>query len=158
MPDSAAPASEAAISGIRSISQLSGSKQISIQYDTIAAQQAQGSLNDQRIQQLLFYAARNTYNPGVRMDSVDLLTQRPDQANVREALIFALRYDANPGVRFRALEAVKHYVRDDVRVRDAMLEALLHDSNPGIRNEALHSVQTVRADSSVRAVMQKAPV
>jgi hypothetical protein len=155
MLESAAPASEAAISGIRSISQLSGSKQISIQYDTIAAQQAQGSLNDQRIQQLLLFAARNTYNPGVRMDSVDLLTQRPDQANVREALIFALRYDANPGVRFRALEAVKPYVRDDVRVRDAMLEALLHDSNPGIRNEALHSVQTVRADSSVRAVMQK---
>ena len=149
------PITEASISGIRSISQQSGTKQISIQYDTVSPQEAQGSLNDQRIQQLLLFAARNTYNPGVRMDSVDLLTQQPDDANVREALIFALRYDANPGVRFKALEALKAYVKDDVRVRDAMLEALLNDSNPGVRTEALHSVQAVRADSSVRAVLQR---
>ena len=150
-----APVTESTISGIRSISQQNGSTQISIRYDTVSPQEAQGSLNDQRIQQLLLFAARNTYNPGVRMDSVDLLTQKPDEANVREALVFALRYDANPGVRFKALEALKPYVKGDVRVRDAMLEALLNDSNPGIRTEALHSVQTVRADSSVRAVLQK---
>src|SRR5262249_41356188 len=106
-------------------------------------------------QQLLLFAARNPYNPGVRMDSVDLLTQRPDDENVREALIFALRYDANPGVRFKALEALKAYVKSDVRVRDAMLEALLNDANPGVRTESMHSLQQVRADSSVRAVLQK---
>ena len=150
-----APVTEAAISCIRSVTRTPGSNEITIQYDTIASQQAQGSLNDERIQQLLLFAARNTYNPGVRMDSVDLLTQRPEDANVREGLIFALRYDANPGVRFKALEALKPYVKTDTRVRDTMLEALLNDSNPGVRTEALHSLQGVRADSSVRAVLQK---
>jgi hypothetical protein len=151
----ATPVAEANISGIRSISQQPGSSQIKIQYDTLSSQEALGSLNDQRIQQLLLFAARNTYNPGVRMDSVDLLTQKPDDENVREGLLFALRYDANPGVRFKALEALKPYVKTDTRVRDTMLEALLNDSNPGVRTEALHSVQGVRADSSVRAVLQK---
>jgi hypothetical protein len=151
----AVPVAESTISGIRSVSQVPGSNLINIQYDTVSAQEAQGSLNDRRIEQLLLFAARNTYNPGVRMDSVDLLTQEPGDANVREALIFALRYDANPGVRVKALEALKPYVKSDVRVRDTMLEALLNDSNPGVRTEALHSVQGVRADSSVRAVLHR---
>src|SRR5262249_1589457 len=114
-----------------------------------------GSLNDQRIQQLLLYAARSNYNSGVRMDSVGLLTQRPDDLRAREALIYALRYDSNPGVRLKALDGLGTYVKEDVRVRDAVLEALLHDSNPGVRTEALHLLGPVRADSSVRAVLQQ---
>jgi anti-sigma factor RsiW len=51
----AAQASEASIAGIRSVSQEPGSDQISIKYDTISTQEAQGSLNDQRIQQLLLF-------------------------------------------------------------------------------------------------------
>src|SRR5580704_17570023 len=61
---------ESSVAGIRSISQEPGTNQISIKYDTVSTQQAQGSLNDQRIQQLLLFAARNNYNSGVRMDSV----------------------------------------------------------------------------------------
>lgn len=151
------PAAQAAssITGIRSISQEPGSSQISIKYDTVSTQEAQGSLNDQRIQQLLLFAARNNYNSGVRMDSVDLLTQEPNETHVREALLYALRYDSNPGVRLKALEGLGAYVKDDVRVRDAVLEALLNDPNPGLRTQALHLLDPVRADSSVRAVLQK---
>ena len=146
---------ESSISGIRSISQEAGSNQISIKYDTVSIQEAQGSLNDQRIQQLLLFAARNNYNSGVRMDSVDLLTQKPNDTHVREALLYALRYDSNPGVRLKALEGLGPYVKDDVRVRDAVLEALMHDSNPGLRTQALHLLEPCRADSSVRVVLQK---
>jgi hypothetical protein len=146
---------ESSISGIRSISQQPGSNQISIKYDTVSIQEAQGSLNDQRIQQLLLFAARNNYNSGVRMDSVDLLTQKPNDTHVREALLYALRYDSNPGVRLKALEGLGPYVKDDVRVRDAVLEALMHDSNPGLRTQALHLLEPCRADSSVRVVLQK---
>ena len=91
-------------------------------------------MNDQRIQQLLLFATRNNYNSGVRMDSVDLLTQTPNDAHVREALLYALRYDSNPGVRLKAIEGLGAYVKDDVRVRDAVLEALANDSNPGLRD------------------------
>jgi hypothetical protein len=146
---------ESSISGIRSVTQQPGSSQVSIRYDTVSTQEAQGSLNDQRIQQLLLFATRNNYNSGVRMDSVDLLTQTPNDAHVREALLYALRYDSNPGVRLKAIESLGSYVKDDVRVRDAVLEALVHDSNPGLRAQALRLLEPVRADSSVRVVLQK---
>jgi len=146
---------ESSITGIQSISQDPGSNHISIKYNTVSTQEAQGSLNDQRIQQLLLFAARNNYNSGVRMDSVDLLSQEPNNMHVREALIYALRYDSNPGVRLKALDGLGPYVKSDPRVRDAMLETLVQDSNPGARTEALHLLEPVRADSSVRLVLQK---
>ena len=146
---------ESSITGIRSVTQQPGSSQVSIKYDTVSTQEAQGSLNDQRIQQLLLFATRNNYNSGVRMDSVDLLTQTPNDAHVREALLYALRYDSNPGVRLKALEGLGSYVKDDLRVRDAVLEALMNDSNPGLRAQALRLLEPVRADSSVRLVLQK---
>ena len=146
---------ESSITGIQSITQNPGSNHISIKYDTVSTQEAQGSLNDQRIQQLLLFAARNNYNSGVRMDSVDLLTQEPNNTHVREALMYALRYDSNPGVRLKALDGLGAYVKSDPRVRDAMLETLVQDANPGARTEALHLLEPVRADSSVRLVLQK---
>jgi HEAT repeats/Putative zinc-finger len=154
LPSVMAPV-ESSITGISSISQEPGSNQISIKYNTVSTQEAQGALNDQRIQQLLLFAARNNYNSGVRMDSVDLLTQQPNETHVREALLYALRYDSNPGVRLKALEGLGPYVKDDVRVRDAVLEALMNDSNPGLRTQALHLLEPCRADSSVRSVLQR---
>jgi len=145
--------SESSITGIRSVTQQPGN-QITIKYDTVSTQEAQGSLNDQKIQQLLLFAARNNYNSGVRIDSVGLLTQNPEDTQVRETLIYALRYDSNPGVRLKALDGLARHVKDDVRVRDALLEALIHDSNPGVRTEALKLLSPVQADSSVRAVLE----
>jgi HEAT repeats/Putative zinc-finger len=149
-----APA-ESSITGIQSISQDPGSNHISIKYNTVSTQEAQGSLNDQRIQQLLLFAARNNYNSGVRMDSVDLLTQEPNNTHVREALMYALRYDSNPGVRLKALDSLGAFVKSDPRVRDVVLEALIRDSNPGVRTDALRLLDPVRADSSVRTVLQE---
>lgn len=153
--NSASEPMAASVTGIRSISQEPGSNQVSIKYDTVSTQEAQGSLNDQRIQQLLLFAARNNYNSGVRMDSVDLLTQTPNDTHVREALIYALRYDSNPGVRLKAIESLGPYVKNDTRVRDAVLEALMNDGNPGVRTQALHLLQPCWADSSVRAVLER---
>ncbi len=144
---------DASITGIRSVTQEPGTNKIDIKYDTVSTLETQGSLNDQRIQQLLLFAARNNYNSGVRMDSVDLLTQKPDVSQVRDALIYALRYDTNPGVRLKALDGLGGFVKDDVRVRDVVLEALVNDSNPGVRTEALHLIEPVKADGSVRGVL-----
>jgi len=144
---------EASITGIRSITQDPGTSQINIKYDTVSTLETQGSMNDQRIQQLLLFAARNNYNSGVRMDSVDLLTKKPDVSAVREALVYALRYDTNPGVRLKALDGLGSFVRDDVRVRDVVLEALVSDSNQGVRTEALRLIEPAKADGSVRGVL-----
>src|SRR5258706_6614829 len=151
----ASPAAMASISGISSVTQQAGSNQVTIKYDTVSPQEAHGSLSDQNIQQLLLYAARNNFNVGVRMDSVNLLTQQPNNSHVREALLYALRYDSNAGVRLKALDGLGTSVKDDVQVRDAVLEAVMTDANPGLRIEALHLLEPVRADSSVRIVLQR---
>ena len=149
------PVEAAAITGIRSITQEPGSNQVSIKYDTISTQEAQGSLNDQRIQQLLLFAARNNFNSGMRMDSVDLLTQAPNETHVREALLYALHNDSNPGVRLKALDGLSGFVKQDTQVRDAVLQALISDANSGVRLQALRMVEPMKADSSVRSVLMK---
>jgi hypothetical protein len=149
------PLDSAAITGIRSVTQDPGSNQVSIKYDTVLTQEAQGSLNDQRIQQLLLFAARNNYNSGVRMDSVDVLTQSPSDSRVREVLLYALQNDTNPGVRLKALDGLSGFVRQDPGVRDGVLRALISDTNSGVRLQALRLVEPMKTDSNVRSVLTR---
>lgn len=146
-------AAEPSIAGIDSITQIPGTDQVSIKYNTVSTQEKQGSLNNQEIQQLLLYATRNNYNSGVRVDSVDLLAQRSSEQQVRDALIYALQNDTNPGVRLKSLDALGNYVKTDTNVRDAVLRALLNDTNSGVRIEALRLIEPVKADGSVRGVL-----
>ncbi len=145
---------EASIVGVRDITQQPGSNNVEIKYDVLVPQSAQGSINDQKIQQLLLTAARTQNNSGVRMDSVDLLMKSSNDENVREALMYALRYDNNPGVRMKALEGLAPSVKDDVRVRNALLEAVMNDSNAQVRSEAIELLKPVRGDGSVRQVLR----
>ena len=144
---------QTSIAGIDSISQDPSTNQVSIKYKAVSEEQKQGSLNDQDIQQLLLYAARNNYNSGVRVDSVDLLAKRSGDLQVREALMYALQNDTNPGVRLKSLDALGNYVKDDTNVRDAVLRALVSDDNSGVRIEALRLIEPVKADGSVRGVL-----
>ncbi len=148
-------ASEAAISGVSNVVMQPGSNKVSIEYDRTLRETKEGSLDDPSIQNLLLMAARTNYNSGVRMDSIDLLKQKPDDGRVREGLVFSLRYDSNPGVRLKALEALQGQVKQDIRVRNAMLEALLNDNNPGVRTGALKALEQVKADTSVRQALQQ---
>ena len=146
---------QASISGIRNIVQQPGSKEVQIQYDKTFPEQVSGSIDDPRIQQLLLYAAKNNYNSGLRMDSIDLLKDKPQDDRVREALIFSLRYDSNPGIRLKAEEGLAPFVKQDIRVRNAMLEALLNDNNPGVRQGAMKALENVKTDTSVRQALQQ---
>ena len=146
------PTPTTAIAGIDSVTQDPATNQISIKYNTVSPQQYSGQLNDQKVQELLLYAARNN-NSGVRVDSVGLLAQRSSDQQVREALIYALQNDTNPGVRLKSLDALGNYVKEDTNVRDAVLRALLNDDNSGIRVEALRLIEPVKADGSVRGVL-----
>ena len=144
---------EANIAGIESITPAANSNQVQIKYNTLQPQTLNGSSDDPRIRQLLVLAARNTRNPAIALDSIDVLTRGSEDDAVREVLIEALRYDKNPGVRLKSLDALKGYVRDDVHVRDAVVEALLHDNNAGVRQEAISLLDAVKADSSVRSAL-----
>lgn len=144
---------EANIATIESITPAANSNQVQIKYNTLQPQTLSGTTDDPRVRQLLLLAARNNRNSSLVLDSLDVLTRRPEDDAVREVLIEALRYDKNPGVRLKALDALKGYVRDDVHVRDAVVEALLHDNNAGVRQEAISLLDPVKADTSVRAAL-----
>ena len=153
--DKAAPdLSQASVVGIRGITPKPGSNQVDIKYDTLVPQSVTGSTDDPHIRQLLLFAARNNSNSGVRVDSVDLLAQKPEDERIRQVLIYALQNDTNPGVRLKALDALGPYVKGDIQVRDAVLQALVHDTNPGVRTEAVELMKTVRADASVRQILE----
>jgi anti-sigma factor RsiW len=152
VPKDVSPA-EANIAGIESITPAANSNQVQIKYNTLQPQTLNGSSDDPRVRQLLVLAARNTRNPAIALDSIDVLTRGSEDDAVREVLIEALRYDKNPGVRLKSLDALKGYVRDDVHVRDAVVEALLHDNNAGVREEAISLLDAVKADSSVRSAL-----
>ena len=141
---------EASIAGIRNIVQEPGSDRVRIDYERALPATVQGAVNDPQIQALLVMASRSTANSGLRMDSVDLLRQKPDDPAVRESLVYSLRSDSNPGVRLKAEEALAPMVKQDIRVRNAMLESLLNDNNPGVRAGALKALDAVRNDTSVR--------
>jgi acyl-homoserine lactone acylase PvdQ len=89
------------------------------------------------------------------MDSVDVLTQTPNDTNVREALLYALQNDTNPGVRLKALDGLSGFVKQDPQVRDGVLRALISDTNSGVRMQALRLVEPMKTDSNVRSVLTK---
>jgi hypothetical protein len=154
-PAQSPPVQTASIAGITSIDRQPNSNTVKINYDRLLPESTQGSISDPAIQELLQYAARSNYNPGVRLNSIDALATKADDPTAREALIYALRYDSNPGVRLKALDGVGSYVKQDIRVRNAVLSALLDDSNLGVRSGALRALEPVRADSSVRMALQQ---
>lgn len=102
----------------------------------------QGSPDDTDVKRVLTYVVQNGqwFDPGVRLDSLDVLRMRSSDREVRQALCAAVRRDRNPAVRLKALEALRGFEQEDT-VRQALLDALLNDSNPGVRVEAINSLQ-----------------
>jgi len=95
-----------------------------------------GALDDQNIRALLLSAAKDPADPGLRVETVDILNSRAQAADVRGALLFALRHDQNAGVRLKALEGLKAFATQP-EVRNALAEVLLNDENPGLRTQAI---------------------
>ena len=98
-----------------------------------------GNLDDSNVRNVLTFVVKNgqRFDSGMRLDCLDALKSRAEDAEVRSALLAAAHNDRNPAVRLKALEAL----RDsgvDTAVREALLDTLQHDSNPGVRVEAVN--------------------
>jgi anti-sigma factor RsiW len=145
----------AAIGDITSIEKDPTNDMVRVQYDRVTPDSVQGTVNDPKVQDMLLSALRINGNPGVRLNSVDMLADKADDPRVRETLTYALRYDSNPGVRLHSLEGLSSFVKEDIRVRNAVLESLLNDGNLGVRSGALHALEPVKADSSVRMALEQ---
>lgn len=95
-----------------------------------------GRVDENAIQQYLMAAAKDPADPGLRVESVELLNRRGDSPDVRSVLLAALQYDPNPGVRLKAIEGLRPYA-GEAATRMALARALLFDDNPGVRTQAI---------------------
>ena len=108
-----------------------------------------GNVDNTDVRRVLTYVVANgeRFDPGVRLDCLDALRARSEDAQVRRALVVAARKDPNAAVRLKALEALRDSTGED-SVRETLLEALRHDANPGVRVEAVNLlVRSLEGDS-----------
>jgi len=109
---------------------------IQIVFDETRQRVISGGLDDQNIRVLLLSAAKDPSDPGLRYETVGILNDRAQAAEVRDTLIYALEHDENAGVRLKAMDGLKPFVRQ-AEVRKALAGVLLSDGNPGMRTQAI---------------------
>lgn len=105
-----------------------------------------GSANDTAIRRLLVAATTDPNDPGLRGETVGILTNVSPSDDVRQALLYALGNDTNDGVRLRAMDGLKPYARIP-EVRRAFVRSLLHDVNAGVRTQAIDVLTQTRPES-----------
>jgi hypothetical protein len=142
--------SKMAVAGVNFAPAPDSSGTIQLQVRTEQPIILSGSVDDADVRRVLTYVVTNgeRFDPGVRLDCVDVLKTRTGEKDVRHALLAAARKDQNAAVRMKALEALRDSATDSA-VRDTLLEALEHDANPGVRVEAVNLL--------VRSLEREAP-
>jgi anti-sigma factor RsiW len=143
----AGAAPDSIVSSIRSV-QPDSTGHVQISLDETHRRVISGRLEDQNIQRLLLAAAREPDNPGVRVESVELLKDRSASAEVRSALLEAVTHDPNPGVRLKALEGLKSFGAES-EVRKVLAQVLLKDQNAGVRIQVIDLLIAHKDDATV---------
>jgi hypothetical protein len=113
-----------------------------------------GRLDDEPIRQMLIAAAKDSSDPGLRGESLDILKHQCESDEIRGALLNRLLHDSNDGVRLKALEALKPY-GNHPEVRKALPEVLLHDKNAGIRTLAIDLLTQGNNEDQMVGVLQE---
>lgn len=137
---------EPATSRVRYVEPLATGK-VQIVVDETRQRVLSGSLDDDSIQRLLLAAAKDSSDAGLRVESVDLLKNNSQSAEIRKALVYSLQHDPNAGVRLRALDGLKQFA-EDPDTRKALTQVLLKDDNPGVRTQVIDLLVPQRAENS----------
>lgn len=138
-----------AVSGIHTVTNPSGEDQIVL--DGTRTGQVSGPADDEQILKYLAAAATDATNPGVRVESMEILMRHSGSAEVRRTLVQALR-DPNPGVRLMALQGLKP-VASEADVHRAFARTLIADDNPGVRILVME-ILTERKDHEMVGLLQ----
>ncbi|MFN7994685.1 MAG: HEAT repeat domain-containing protein [Bryobacteraceae bacterium] len=146
-PAAASLTPESAISSVRSI-QPTPAGGVQIVLDETRRRVVSGPLDDSNIQRLMLVAAHDETNPGVRVESVDILKSHSDSSEVRNLLLNRLVQDPNPGVRLQAIEGLQAFTAEP-DVRKVMAQVLLQDDNPAVRIQAVNALTSHTDDNMV---------
>jgi hypothetical protein len=109
-----------------------------------------GNRDDDGVRALLVGATKDASDPGVRMDSVEMLAGQTGQ-EIRNAIVNTIKSDPNAAVRLKAVETLRQFPNDAV-TRDALEYALAHDQDAGVRTEAMDVL--VPANGSIQVTPQ----
>jgi HEAT repeats len=142
--------SKMAVAGIHVLPSPDGPGTVQVQLRAEQPLNINASVDDPDMRRVLTYVVENgnSFDASVRMDCVDALRERTNDAGVRRALLSAARKDENAAVRLKALDSLQDVITDE-SVRDTLLEALQHDANPGVRVEAVNLlVRSLDGDSA----------
>jgi hypothetical protein len=115
--------------------------------------EVEGRMEDEAIRGLLVRAAQNSSDPGLRVETVELLNRESGDFDVRSALLAVLERDPNAGVRQKAIEGLKAYAHED-EVRRALSAALLRDDDPGIRMQAIDTLMRLGRPDTVGVLQE----
>jgi hypothetical protein len=130
------------ISDVKFIDSDPSDGQVEFTFNAIKPVRIKGNINDENIKSVLTYAMLNEENPGVRLNTVNLINES-NSANidpeVKAAVLAVAKYDDNPGVRKEALSFVNKIPFDE-DVKSAYLYILMNDSVSGLRIEAINGL------------------
>ena len=100
----------------------------------------EGTPDDSEVRRVLTYVVEHgqKFDPGLRLDSLEVLRTRANDPRVRAALCAAARHDSNAAVRLKALAALDGLGADPA-VQQTILGALA-DDNSGVRIEAINAL------------------
>lgn len=115
--------------------QPDGHNQVRILFDQVNQRAVTGTPEDETVRRLLLAAMQDTSDPGIRVDSVEVLKGQGG-ADIRDALLKTVRRDPNAAVRLKALESLRPFA-SDTPTRDTLKFVLQHDDNPDVRSEAI---------------------
>jgi hypothetical protein len=115
--------------------QPTGQGAVRIILDRVQQQEITGTLDDNAVRQLLLAAMHDSDDPGIRVDSVEMLQRQPGN-DVRDALLNSIKTDPNAAVRIKALEGLREFTNDR-STRETIEFVLRHDSSPEVRSEAV---------------------
>jgi len=141
-----------ATSRVRYVEPL-GSGRVQVVIDETHQRVLSGNVDDQGIQRLLLTAAKDPSDAGLRVESVDLLKNNSQSAEIRSALVYALEHDTNAGVRLKALDGLKQFA-EDPDTRQALTQVLLTDENPGVRTQVIDLLVQRHTDAMVGVLQE----
>lgn len=130
------------INNMRIIKDPENNDQIEFAFDAVKKVKLSGSMNDEKIQKLITYSILNEKNPGVRLNSINLISDKTRMKvdnDIKIALETAAKYDENPGVRREALKTLQNYQFDET-IKQTYLYILMNDDNSGLRIEAINGL------------------
>ncbi len=143
---------EPATSRVRYVEPVSPGR-VQIVLDETRQRVLSGSVDDEAIQRLLLTAAKDPSDAGLRVESVDLLKNNSQSAEIRKALVYSLQHDPNAGVRLKALDGLKQFA-EDPDTRQALTQVLLKDDNPGVRTQVIDLLVQRHTDAMVGVLQE----